>query len=469
MQLIPTFSKDARVDKSLGHSVKDGVAYAMMSGFGESYFSAFAIFLKATTPQIAILASLPPLLASSAQLLAVYIGQHTGARKNVIIIGAVIQLCALALIAAMPVFFPAHGFVILIGLVVFYFAGSNLGAPLWGSLMGAIVPTGIRGRFFATRTKMSSIASFSALILAGIILQAFHDLSLTYYGFLSIFLLGVIARIVSVWHLSQQHDPPHLHALDGDVINLFNRRFFKGESKFLRFSLFHACMQSAVAVSGPLVVIYLLRVLEYSYLELTINTAASVVMQFLVLNRWGRLSDLFGNRIILRSTGFIIPFVPLLWILSSDFFYLILVQAISGLIWSGFSLSASNFVYDLTTQQKRAGLMSVHAMVAAAAVFLGASIGGLLAVTLPSEIRIAGTEYSWQTAIYGVFFVSAMLRLIVAAAFLPRLQEVRDVKSMTYHGLLFRVTRFSPISGVIFDVVTRLTKKEADEIADEND
>ena len=113
--------------------------------------------------------------------------------------------------------------------------------------------------------------------------------------------------------------------------------------------------------------------------------------------------------------------------------------------------------------------MSVHAMVAAAAVFLGASIGGLLAVTLPSEIRIAGTEYSWQTAIYGVFFVSAMLRLIVAAAFLPRLQEVRDVKSMTYHGLLFRVTRFSPISGVIFDVVTRLTKKEADEIADEND
>ena len=326
--------------------------------------------------------------------------------------------------------------------------------------MGAIIPESIRGKFFATRTRLSSVASFTALIVSGLLLQLFDSLAMTYYGFLSIFALGVIARGVSTWHLAQLHDPPHQHAIEGDVVSLFGKSFFRGEDRFLRFTVFNACMQGAVAISGPLVVVYLLRVLDYSYIQLTINTAASILVQFLVLNRWGRLSDIFGNRIILRLTGFTIPVIPFLWVLSTDFFYLVLVQAISGLVWSGFSLSASNFVYDLTEHNKRAGLMAVHAVAGAGMVFIGASIGGWLAASLPSEITIFGHSSSWLTAIYGAFLLSSMLRLLTALVFLPHLQEARDVKPMTYHGLFFRVTRFSPISGLIFEAVSRRTRDD---------
>jgi hypothetical protein len=55
-------------------------------------------------------------------------------------------------------------------------------------------------------------------------------------------------------------------------------------------------------------------------------------MQFLVLNRWGRLGDLFGNRIIPRLTGYSIPIMPALLMLSDDFYYLLLVHLISGLL-----------------------------------------------------------------------------------------------------------------------------------------
>jgi len=458
MPLIPSFSKDKQVDKSLGHSIKDGVAYSVMTGSAESYFSAFAIFLKASTQQVTLLASLPPLLASFSQLAAVYLGQKTGARKELIVAGAIIQLSALACVAIFPVLFKEYSFVLLLGFVVLYFIGPNLGSPLWGSLMGAIVPENVRGRFFGARTKLSSVASFSSLIIAGLVLQFFDSLALTYYGFACIYSLGVVARGISAWQLSQLHDPPHTNSIPGDVSNLFSAGFFKGQSRFLKFSVFYGCMQGAVAISGPLIVIYLLKVLEFSYIELTINTAASVLVQFLVLNRWGRLSDLFGNRIILRLTGFIIPVVPLLWVLSTDFYYLLLVQAISGLLWSGFTLSASNFVYDSTSQNKRAGLMAVHALLAASSVFAGAIFGGWLSVHLPTEITIFGQSFSWLTSIYCAFLISTLFRLIVAFSFLPRLQEVRDVKSMSYHGLFFRVTRFSPISGVIFEVISRRKK-----------
>jgi len=460
MPLLPSFSRDPQTEKSLRHSLKDGVAFSLMTGSSESYFSAFAIFIKATTPQIALLASLPPLLASFAQIVAVFIGQYTGARKQIVVAGAIVQLAALACMALFPLLASGNSFAYLLGFVILYFVGPNLGAPLWGSLMGAIIPVTTRGRFFATRTRLSSIASFSALIVAGLLLQLFSVLSLTYYGFLVVFLLGVAARGVSTWHLAQMHDPPHQHALAGDVISLFQRGYFRGERRFLHFSLFQGCMQGAVAISGPLVVVYLLRVLEYSYIQLTINTAASILMQFMVLSRWGRLSDLFGNRIILRLTGFIIPFIPLLWTLSTDFFYLVLVQTVSGLVWSGFSLSASNFVYDLTEHQKRAGLMAVHAVIIALFVFVGASLGGWLAVNLPTEITLFGHTSSWLTPIYGVFVIGGTIRLLVALVFLPRLKEARDVRSMTYHGLFFRVTRFSPVSGLIFEAISRRNRRD---------
>ncbi len=452
---IPSYSRDRRVDESLNHSIKDGVFFAIMGGVSESYFAAFAVALKATAPQIAMLASLPPLIASSLQLFAVWLGQTTGVRKNIIVIGALIQTIALVMIGVLPLVFPEHAFPVLLGCLCLYFGGANLGSPLWGSLMGALVPETARGRFFATRTRLSSMASFGALLLGGFLLQGFNLLGMTMVGFACIFLIGVLARLVSAWHLSRLWDPPHEHAIPGEINSLFHRGFFAGQQAMLRFSVFFACMQFAVGVSGPFVVVYLLRDLHFSYLQLTFNTAGSVLVQFLVLNRWGRLADIFGNRVILRVTGFSIPVVPLLWVLSTDFWYLLLVQALSGLIWSGFSLSASNYVYDLTTQRKRAGLMAIHAVAGTAFVFLGASLGSGLALVLPTSLSVGPLQFEWLSVFYGIFLISAALRLAVALLFLRNLQELREVRHISHRGLIFRVTRFSPISGVMFDIIGR--------------
>ena len=52
-----------------------------MFGAGESYLSAFAIFLKASTPQVGLLVSLPGLLASFVQIFSAWLGKQTGQRK----------------------------------------------------------------------------------------------------------------------------------------------------------------------------------------------------------------------------------------------------------------------------------------------------------------------------------------------------------------------------------------------------
>ena len=58
--MTEAYSKDPEVERSLRYSVRDGVAYAVMTGAGEIYFSAYALFLLATTAQVSFLAAAPP-------------------------------------------------------------------------------------------------------------------------------------------------------------------------------------------------------------------------------------------------------------------------------------------------------------------------------------------------------------------------------------------------------------------------
>ncbi|MEZ5557891.1 MAG: MFS transporter [Pseudomonadales bacterium] len=447
-------ARDPAVDRSLKHSVWDGIYFSAMIGTAESYFSAFAVFLKGSTAQIGMLAALPPLLASFMQLASAWVGRLIGKRREIIVFGAVLQALSLIPLVLLPVWFPDLALPLLILCAVIYFVGPHLGSPQWGSLMGELVPESRRGRFFALRTRLSSLANFLSLALAGVLLELFDLLQLTYWGFVVIFLLASAARLTSAWHLSQMLDPPgHLAAMEAP----WHRELWRGlrETGLYRFTLFFTAMQFAVAVASPFFALYMLRDLGFSYLAFMVNTAASVCVQFLTLNRWGRLSDLFGNRLLMVTTGSIIPLMPCLWLISTNYFYLLLVQAVSGLAWAGFTLSASNTVYDLTPRARRVTLMAVHNVTAAAGVFLGALLGGWLGTHLPNEVTLGGATYSWLTPLYGVFVISTLARLAVTLVFLPRLKEVRRVRHMTRSGLIFRVTRIAPLSGLIFEIVGR--------------
>jgi MFS family permease len=444
---------DPIIDRSLKHSIKDGVYYSAMIGTAENYFSAFAVFLKASTAQVGVLASLPPLLASFAQVISAWLGRRLGKRKEIIVGGALLQASSLIPLMVLPVWYPDLAMPLVILFAVIYFIGPNLGSPQWGSLMGELVRENRRGRFFALRTRLSSLANFAALGAAGLILHLFAGRELTYYGFVTIFSLACALRLASAWHLSQLYDPPgHVAAIDTGYKGLFA---IYRESGLLPFTAFFACMQLSVAIASPYFALYMLRDLEYSYLAFMFNTAASVCIQFLTLNRWGRLSDLFGNRLILATTGFIIPIMPALWVVSTNYYYLLGVQALSGLAWAGFTLSAGNTVYDLTPKDHRVTLMAVHSVLAATGTFVGALIGAWLGTHLPVNLVLGGELYAWLTPLYGVFLISALARAITVGSFIRKLQEVRRVRPMSRAGLIFRVTRVAPLSGLIFEVVGR--------------
>jgi hypothetical protein len=76
-------------------------------------------------------------------------------------------------------------------------------------------------------------------------------------------------------------------------------------------------------------------------------SAIAVVMQILALNTVERISGSFGDHLVLVATGRVVPIVPALWLLSDNFWYLLVVPALGGLTWTGVSLNAGKFLYDL--------------------------------------------------------------------------------------------------------------------------
>ncbi len=431
----PRFSKDPQVERSLNHSIRDGISFSVMLGGGESYFSAFALHLRATATEVGILATLPLLLGSFFQLASARLGHRVRNRRQLILIGAGLQALLWLPLALLPLLFPDYALLILLGCLAAYHAAGNLVIPQWTSLMGDLVPEQRRGRYFGWRSRAATVTQFAALAAGGVILQCFAGFGYAAAGFLTLFGIAAAARGVSFYYLAHMHDPGQA----GDRPKAPPDQ--SARSAFRHYSLFNAFMQFAVGIASPFFTVYMLRELALSYLEYMVLVATLVLIQALTLNMWGRVTDAFGNRLVLLWTGFLVPAIPALWLLGDDFFYLMFVEGLTGLVWGGFVLSGGNLAYDMVPASNRSDWMAAHNVRAALGLFLGALLGGFLARSLPETLQISGGTLHFSSVLLTVFLISAVARLAVAAIFLPRIPETRPRRLPTFRRVAFRVTR----------------------------
>src|SRR5690606_30784608 len=129
---------------------------------------------------------------------------------------------------------------------------------------------------------------------------------------------------------------------------------------------------------------------------------------------WGRLSDAFGNRLVLLLTGGLVPLLPALWLVSDRFAYVLLLQALGGLAWAGFGLAATNYLYDLVPPARRPAYWASHNVLNSAGAFGGAMLGGYLSARMPHIITVLGEKLHLSSGLWAVLLVSTVLRGFVA-------------------------------------------------------
>ena len=424
-------------NRSLKASIRDGMASAIMMGTADSYLVPFGIFLKASTLGIGVLATLPQFIGAIFQVIGAWIADRLSSRRTMLVGAACCNAMVWLSIALLSLLFNGspESIVILIVLAIVYQVSLNLGSPVWNSLIGDIVPLEKRGRYFGIRNQWCGFISFLTLVVCGQALDFARYLDLARWGFIAIFLGAGISRLIAAYWLSQHEDPDFSVSKD-QQFSLFQFVRRLPASNFARFVLFVACMQFSIAIAGPYFTVYFLNDLKMSYAQFTVIIAALAVAQFLSMKSWGRLSDTYGNRKILKVCSYGLASIPFAWLPSHNFWFMVGVQVYSGIFWAGFNLAVANFLFDAVTPPKRARCAAYQAVITGAFILAGSIIGGYTVRLLPETYSFF--DYAWHpfSRLLVVFLVSGLLRIVFAAALIRQFHEVRDVERISSIKLL---------------------------------
>ncbi|NDC36542.1 MAG: MFS transporter [Proteobacteria bacterium] len=440
---------------ALKAAIYDGNYFALMAGAGEGYLSAFAIFLGGTPLQLAVLTSLPAILGAAGQLVGLWILRFVTSRRMLICRAVFVNGMVWIPVVALPWLCELGESTvwIFIALMVVYHGSAGIAGPAWNSLIGELVPEQIRGSYFGFRNRLIGLFTFLAMLSAGQMLQFAAVVGNLPLGYAAIFSAACFARLRSRYWLGKYDDPDHRVSGHHDFsFWQFVRR--APYSNFARFVVYVAIINGAVAFSAPFFTLYMFRDLRFSYLEFTLTAAASVLVQFLTMQYWGKLADTFGSKKLLNILGAGVVVAPLLWLVSGSIWYIIGVQFFSGAVWAGFNLAAATFLFDAVTPAKRARCTAYQAVMNSIFVTIGALAGGALAGSLPNSVAVLGWEWTPTSPLILLFVISAILRLMASVILLPRFREVTEVEPIRHTELLFRITGLRPISGVTFSIFT---------------
>jgi MFS family permease len=214
-------------------------------------------------------------------------------------------------------------------------------------------------------------------------------------------------------------------------------------------------MNAAVGISAPFFTVYMLRDLQLSYLAFMVLTGTSVFTQFLTLAMWGRIADIYGNRLILLVTSMTLPVVPMLWLVTDNYWYLMLCQAVSGFSWSGFTLASGNLLYELVPRSRRAAYVAFHNVGMASGVFAGAMFGSALVLVLPVR-GVLFSDSGIVSNLLWLFLLSGLVRALIAGLMARRVREIRKPRrDISPQSLVMRITGFSAMLTLVYDFIGR--------------
>ncbi|MFH1430896.1 MAG: MFS transporter [Nanoarchaeota archaeon] len=418
-------------EKSKKLSIQEGSGYGVMNGFGLRYITPYALALGASNTIIGLLSSLPPFLGTLSQIQSSKLIEKIQ-RKKIVVYSVALQALMwlpLIFIGILYFFFGVSSLVSSLLLLIVYsmliLAGSFCN-PAWSSWMKDLAGNN-PSEYFGKRTKIITLVELICMLFAGLILDHFKKTGV-FKGFLILFAIAFIGRVVSAYLLNKKHEPKIIQ-IEGYYFSFFQFLKKMRHNNFGKFVIFTTLISFATAIASPFFAVYMLKDLGLNYYEFTLISITNIATIVIMLPLWGKFASKYGNIAVIKISGSFIAFIPILWMLSPIVLaynsillipYLLLIETFSGFWWSGLNLSTANFVYDAVTKERMALCIAYDNITTAFGVFIGAIIGGVISsISFP----ILGLK-----PILFVFLLSGVLRALVAIIMLPKLKEVRNVE-----------------------------------------
>jgi MFS family permease len=432
-------------ERTLSLSIREGVVWSVMWGFGEAYIAPFAIFLSAGPTAMALLGTLPPLLGAAGQILGAEIMERTRRRRPLVVIMAAIQGLSFIPLFLLPLVLPSaavSSVLVVYCIATLLFSGNG---PVWTSLMGDIVPERQRGRYFGVRTRATVTGMVVAMLAAGFVMSKFHAWNRPWIGFGLLFAIAAIARCFSAWLFHLHVDPPlsprapsYLSAPGGW------RRL--SATPYAYFIAVQTLLGAATAMAAPFYGLYMLRELRWTYTQFTVMTVVFLLAQVTVVRWWGLICDRHGNRAVFQAASLLVPIAPIVWFLTTNYYVLLAAQVLNGAAWAGYNLATSNYFYDSVPPAHRARVSSYQNLAFSIVNLLSAGVlGSFVARNFPTQLHFGSAAVTLTSALPVIFLWTGLLRLFMTVLLAPRMKEVRAIEPVSAAELIRRLAVAEPL------------------------
>lgn len=440
-------------NKTMNVSIIEGSAANIALTLGDNYITPYMLSLNASSAEIGVLSSLSGILSPATQILGSRLMEKFS-RKGILCTGVLLQSLIWPLFMLIGFLFFKNfiqndATYILMGFYLMYVCFGAIVGPSWFSEMGDVVPENYRGRYFAKRNIITTIFALISTITISFALDYFKSSNQVFFGFMIVFIIGFISRLISLFGLTKYYYPP-LKIEKEEHVSF--KQFFKGltKSNIGHFSLFVTMIYFGQMIAGPFFNIYMLKDLSFSYTSfITVNLSQSFILIFLY-SFLGKFGDKYGNVRLLQIGSILIPVLPILWLFLDSPVELILgPQLIGAFGWGSFNLAASNFIYDNVPSHKRGYYVAYYNFIVGIGILAGGFLGSMI-ITLIS--------INFMHEFLFLFLLSGIVRATVVIIFLPKIKEVRkDIVQKPI--LLFRSTLAHKAHFTIFNKHQHLHKE----------
>ncbi len=380
----------------------EGLLSNASESFITNFITPFALAFGATNGQIGTLSSATNVASALGLMPGARLDEHFRCRKWIFMLctGIFGRLLLLGLVL-LPLFLHRSAVIWgLMGVVVLRSFLNQLCYPAWSALISDLVPESIRGRYFGSRNIAVGLAALICTPLAGYLIQfagAPHGYQLSFAialapGCMATVLFGMICEPKRPT-VSKAVRPPRM-----EIVSIF--RLHPRFAAFTALAFFwHLSLQTA----GPFFAVYQIRHLGANVAHIGILSSIGALTGMAGQRVWGVQNDRRGAVWVMRVTGFLIPAIPFMWALTPSWWYLPVIEAVSGFIWAGYWLANFNLLLAMSPHENRSRFVAVYHSVVSIASFAGPLLGGILVSVMSINM---------------LFWASGAGRLVVSLLFL---------------------------------------------------